>query len=1534
MNGKHRNKYIYQIVAIILCITTLATSGVLHNFSNIFATDNTNSSEIEISTEKFTWRETTAARNLYIPKFDVPFVMGQDWAGENCDELIQMYNDPSVEIDLDQMFKGTIYEGFSIDDFEILKNEGYNDLVKLANDLAATGKNNVIEYVFGMSLLADEVEGAHVTAMYGDSSEWGGANELECYLPSTGKSYKTNDTYYQAKAWGMLGVGEKPAICLDPGMRYSSGQMFTATDASSASSKIQNAVRWLAEDFEDGSSTWKTKYKYVQLFSWAVSAAPGASAAALEQRWRDLYCEYWTSLWLINNGKIYTTTIDGESVRAFKKSEYDAKLLEAKSYTVVTDRMDTWYPIMTEYSGSIALYVYHNGDSSWQRLITWQVPEPPPEEKEIEPVTATEYVRNKLYVKHNIRDTINSNTGEGEVGYWTSEWGTSYRGNPDTLVCVCGQAQNCTHTTEDLNFYTKNENEADLSVFDDNHYYPDGTYGTGPAPTYVEETYYGDPWTSLKLVEYPAHYVLDVTYTTFSNHACEPSDGTKTHSISEPVIENYTLTLHYQGGWFNGSTGTQFMNGNTYGLTFENTRDDYNLAKDVVTTETTNVQFNSMEVTESYLFDPYTTTSAYSAGTLVTGYSGGTFTHSSTNDAVSSIIEFTYKNSYVVSLPTPVRTGYNFLGWFDAPEDGNQIIPTTVTNKDGTFNNAYVISEDKTFYAYWELITKDETFTIEWLDNSNNYTTRPSAVYIELYRYPVGYPEEVDLCKGYITERLNTSTADWIYRFSNETGISNKGSQTASTLKTVGIHDPNDYEYNYSTGAKSANTENNIFKAGTRYYIKISGDNLNPAGSNTWTVTLKDLQKFDTSKNWVEYEYVIKEITCESLDDTTQYYVSPNSAHNTYNTSLDSYYNIKNNTANNSGQKTLAQYNALDIPTNFSHTIVNRAANVANPLNWKNVSVTVTFKDGPVDNYDDDIYHFRPYSVKIELYQNYAYGKDENSDNYLTDRGVRVLFDREDNPKILTHTDNPYSATIPSSGFLANTLMWTFENVPTVQDNTCIKIAYDVVLTHGQDRYRYTIDTDSNAYNLTDSMASSHYYANKHKTDINTITDLDYTKLTDGTTTLTVIDTIFGSDGVTPDYTKLGTNQVFKCDLKETMEDINTDYEFVEDNFNDIYQSKLNHEDFTLSNNNQNNRYNDGTTATKASYLNAYQSMAYNMRYYYIDEERSMRANITQNVLPLTAPVEKKIEYLFYKETLYWNFTLTLNHPETKLPTEYSGSESSDDRTGIYNGSDNDDFMHTKNTLVISNKIYAEKDQTTEVNKYGTTAKNNKYDYYDNLITDAGNESFLITLKQVEKSWDNSGHDTVQSYNDSKYSKNGYKSTSYNDANGNMTINFVSNASANASSFNEYEEIGNEYNIQLPAHGTVVIDYIPDGRYEVTCHYDIDFDYYTMTMTNGTVKFEQGGNEKWYITISSTEQISTGDFLHKATIDYWRGYVNDENEILSYKTTIKISDKNSWLNGEKNGFNVKENFDEEHPTAFAPDDYWDDYLVPNYKPTN
>jgi hypothetical protein len=271
--------------------------------------------------------------------------------------------------------------------------------------------------------------------------------------------------------------------------------------------------------------------------------------------------------------------------------------------------------------------------------------------------------------------------------------------------------------------------------------------------------------------------------------------------------------------------------------------------------------------------------------------------------------------------------------------------------------------------------------------------------------------------------------------------------------------------------------------------------------------------------------------------------------------------------------------------------------------------------------------------------------------------------------------------------------------------------------------------------------------------------------------------------------------------------------------------------------------------------------MAYNLRYYFIDEERYMSADINyQN--DKSVPIEKRIEYIDYKETLYWNFTLTLNHANTPLPEEYSGSNSEDDRTGNYNGTSNDDFTHTNNKITITNTIYNDKNHTTNV-----TADN-----YNNLIINPEHEDFLITFKQVEKIWNNSGHNVTESYNNNKYSINGYMYI--NNTSSGTKVTYKSNTTPITNSI----DMGNDYNILVPANGTVVMDYLPDGKYEITCHYDIDFDSFDFAFSGskGTAKFTEE-NGKHYLTLSSVDVKTEGEVKHTATIDYWRGYVDDEN---------------------------------------------------------
>lgn len=147
----------------------------------------------------------------------------------------------------------------------------------------------------------------------------------------------------------------------------------------------------------------------------------------------------------------------------------------------------------------------------------------------------------------------------------------------------------------------------------------------------------------------------------------------------------------------------------------------------------------------------------------------------------------------------------------------------------------------------------------------------------------------------------------------------------------------------------------------------------------------------------------------------------------------------------------------------------------------------------------------------------------------------------------------------------------------------------------------------------------------------------------------------------------------------------------------------------------------------------------------------------------------------------------------------------------------------------------------------------------------------------------------------------------------------------------ELKAIGNEYNILLPAQGSTTIDFLPDGKYEICCHYDIDFSKFNYEYTDDDTEGEAvltKENGKYYLTLTSKEKTTTGDITHNSTIDFWRGYVDDENDIPKYYTSAKYSEKNSWLGTDRNGFNVETNLDEENPDNFYNDYVDDNYITP------
>ena len=1544
--------------------------------------DKTNESKEKI----FTWRETTAARAIYWAD-NAEELMGKQWFGETIDEILQMAEDPSIDFDWESFRRGSGFADLTLDDLRILQDAGY-DLEELSMTIGAdlSYKSNLISgYIPNIGLSAQTINSGYsdngynffraalqeLTPYTSVMPIAAGGQLKETLTPILSKTVlptlSRGSASSPSQTWKIT-LGGKNAWCVNLGKHLSTNTMFEQIGEESSQNK-RNAVYWFNEVAMLKDNFF---YTYAQIFIWCDEYG-SLSKATFVNAMMDFIASRAASAKPTDpdDPESSTWTYDND----FTEAEFLAKR-KANEWEIPT--LQGIYDVI---AGSTApstykVYRYRSIGPDYQDLITAQdatgglVTPPPPSVDE-----ETEVFRTRLYVQHNINGFVN-NDGSGVVGDWQG-----FSGDPETWICVDGDLMvDCTHDTQIISYKYKLEDDHDSNLGvsfgpdlestlvnkdpkPDKHWFTQNTsHDYTPAEAEEPEAPNPDPTTGLTppyddtpyLVEH-GYWLSTAKYETYANHYEEPGD---TDDIPMPNVYNFTLTLHYQGGWCDYYPSTTNMGNN-----FSNSATSFNAvrnyipdhtgtwlddihARDLTSTETTNVRFTHMQIDNHYKLNSFTETTSRAAGTLSGGQgSAGSFTHAQM-DGTAAKVGMYYEHLYIVTLPTPQRTGYNFLGWYTAPGDGGSKVNSTSVNG---YSDAYVIKQNTTLYAHWELITKDETFYIEWVDNNNNYTTRPSAVYVELWRIS---EDEYQLCEGYISEYLNRDNYDHVYNFSNESAT--------GSYKTDNIFDPNVY---LEDGA-SPNSYNNVYSANGTFMIKVdpkginnTGDYNNPANSNTWTFTLKNLQKYDTTKEpWIEYKYVIKEIVVESLDDTTQYYVSGKSAHTAYTTGLSNYYNISNNTTNNSGQQNMNQYNSLNARDYFTNTIVNRAMNVAGPSNWKDVEVFIAFNDGPGTTADDDIYHFRPYELKVVLYQNYANTKN-GEDNGISNSGVRVIYDNPatagvDGIKFVTQYKNAYSSTTIPKKNLANVLYTSFDNLPTMQDQSCIKIAYDVILTHGQARYRYTVDQYDEANNLGKHVVSEHYYASKHEnvrlrdvsnfiyTDgIQTITDLDYD----------ILKNEAGNVVTVAPYSMPGVPQISKSQVPNYM--LNG-YNFAIDNKNNIYQSIKDSEDYTWTTDGQTNRYTNNTTETAKAYTTRYQSMAYNLRYYYITEECYMTASANYQSMPYYGPSEKRTEYVFYKETLYWRFYLDINNKAhgTTLPTEYSGSASSDDRTGVYTGAKNDDYLHTNNVLTITSKVFADDDQKQLLNSYGRLDGNTNYNYYHNLKTDIPNEAFLITLKQVAKIWDSDDKNIVElnsskndiatykhgskrieeKYNNNAYSVNGYKSTVYT---GNrMTIRFVSEASATSTATMLIENIGNEYNVIVPAQGSTTIDYIPDGKYEITCHYDIDFNMFNYQFSGGNAVFSIE-NGKAYITLTSKDKKTTGAIIHNSTIDYWRGYVNDKNTEPIYAAPADTSIKNNrddWKTNKGTGYNVNETSDMRQKDEKDPSSPAYDYKVPNY----
>ena len=109
--------------------------------------------EEQIPDQEYTWRDTTAERNLYYDDWSKEN-MGRIYLGETLEELFQMYEDPTLEMaGWEDFFEGTCFAGATLEDLKWLQESGYtmDQLIQIASD---NNRSSVWQMLSGIALMA------------------------------------------------------------------------------------------------------------------------------------------------------------------------------------------------------------------------------------------------------------------------------------------------------------------------------------------------------------------------------------------------------------------------------------------------------------------------------------------------------------------------------------------------------------------------------------------------------------------------------------------------------------------------------------------------------------------------------------------------------------------------------------------------------------------------------------------------------------------------------------------------------------------------------------------------------------------------------------------------------------------------------------------------------------------------------------------------------------------------------------------------------------------------------------------------------------------------------------------------------------------------------------------------------------------------------------------------------------------------------------------------------------------------------------
>lgn len=280
--------------------------------------------EEQIPDQEYTWRDTTAERNLYYDDWSKEN-MGRIYLGETLEELFQMYEDPTLEMaGWEDFFAGTCFAGATLEDLKWLQESGYtmDQLIQIASD---NNRSSVWQMLSGIALMA----------AYKDKTvSFGGATKTG-HIPVLGKR---NAPLYT------MSMGGKKAFCADCGKHMSSSTVLSYV------SEVNTTYIKKAMAYADNGGY----YPFSQFYIWA-----GGN--------KENYCKGYAQFYysMMHQDLSY----DQIAALTNANTSYASLYKEAeKSYDSIGN---------TSTSG-VHVYMYSNGNSSYQRIYALYRDEVPP----------------------------------------------------------------------------------------------------------------------------------------------------------------------------------------------------------------------------------------------------------------------------------------------------------------------------------------------------------------------------------------------------------------------------------------------------------------------------------------------------------------------------------------------------------------------------------------------------------------------------------------------------------------------------------------------------------------------------------------------------------------------------------------------------------------------------------------------------------------------------------------------------------------------------------------------------------------------------------------------------------------------------------------------------------------------------------------------------------------------------------------------------------------------------------------------------